>query len=170
MKKIFTYLTVCAAVMMVFTGCKKEEEFEPAEVATNLVGDWQGHIQEFKRYGDTGNTYNPNRGRKWVVMRFNKTTDTEGTGYQLEFNNEFMNNTPGADDMSRFNWKVREGRIEITYLTSGWDEVYMTYDKKSRDNINGSVFKGEFMTYSGQYKFVFDYSKKTFTGWDTYFK
>jgi hypothetical protein len=46
----------------------------------------------------------------------------------------------------------------------------MTYDKKSRDNINGSVFKGEFMTYSGQYKFVFDYSKKTFTGWDTYFK
>jgi len=169
MKKILTYVTVFAVVLMCLTACEKEKEFEPAEVANNLIGDWQGHIQEYKRMGDTGTNYYPNDDRKYVVMQFNKTTETEGTGYQLEFKNEskFKNGT--ESDKSKFDWKVREGRIEITYHQDGWSEVYMTYDKKSRDNISGSVFKGEFITYKGNYKYVIDLNKKYFAEWNKYF-
>jgi hypothetical protein len=165
MKKILTYMTVFAAVVMCLTGCKKDKDPEPSEIATNLVGDWQGWIQEYKRYGDAGNDYRVNDDRKWVVMRFNKTHETGGKGYQVEFKNSYMYETAGDDCKNEFTWLVTSSGIEITYKT--WDAVFFQFDKESFPT--SSSFKGDLYVFSQKYKYQFDYTKRTFNEWRNYF-
>ncbi len=166
MKRLFTYVTLFAAIILCMSSCKKDEEKERNEVANNLVGDWQGYIQEWKSYDSNKTSYIPNHERRWVCMRFNRSSDSSsGTGYQIEFKNEFMNNTPDADDMNEFNWRVNGDHLEITYKT--WDAIYLEFKKST---INGSDFKGSFFTFSKVYKYEFDYKRKAFDDWDKYFK
>ena len=165
MKKILTYMTVFAAVLMCFTSCEKNKDPEPTEIAANLAGDWQGYIQEYKRYGDTGNDYRVNDDQKWVVMRFNKTHETGGNGYQVEFKNDHMSQLAGNDAKNEFTWLVTSSRIEITYNT--WDRVYFQFDKNNFPT--SSSFKGDWFIFSQKYKFQFDYTKREFKDWGKYF-
>ena len=165
MKKILTNMTLLFAVMMCFTSCKKEEEIDLSEIATNLAGDWQGTIQEYKRYGDVGNDYRVNDDEKWVVLRFNKTHETGGNGYQVEFKNSYMADIPGNDAKNEFTWLVTKGQIKITYKT--WDAVYFNFDSNNQPTPNR--FWGECYVTSQKYMYRFNYTKTTFNDWGKYF-
>ena len=86
-----------------------------------------------------------------------------GTGRQLEFDNEYMREQTGY---AEFNWRMTDDKIQISYSEQGWNDVYFEYNNCV---IDGSQFKGDMFDYF-DHKYVFELYKTTFTDWSKYNK
>ena len=142
MKKVFTYVTVLAAIamltMVTMTSCKDKKD--PYDVANGILSrDWQGYIQDQKENGSSWKDMD----RSKVTIHFQKTTDSpfRGIGYQLEWEDD-----GSVKDKNKFNWYITSDRIDIDY----------------------NQFKGE-MYDDKQHRYVFDLTPTPAVDWNRYF-
>lgn len=162
MKKLFTFASLLFATMLLMTSCKDDEGRDPQEISKILVNyDWQGYQDAYKKQGSG---WIDNGERTYNVLRFNGvgTNPQSGTGYLLQFENEFKNNEPEAVKIS---WRIEDGQITIEYDKTGWQGVYINFNDAE---IYGDTFRGD-MFDRYDHKYTFKFSKQTYSNWDKYF-
>ena len=163
MKKIFMFMALTATVTLLCVSCKKDEK-SPEDTASELVGsDWQGYISGYKK---NGSEWVFNNERNFAVVRFTANADDplKGKGYQLEYENENKYENTGK---AEFTWNVTDDKLHIAYITEGWGDVYLEYNKNCE--IKGDRFSGEMFDYH-DHKYVFEFWKTTFYGWEQFFQ
>lgn len=161
MKKVFTYVTVLAAIamltMMTMTSCKDKKD--PYDVANGILSkDWQGYIQDQKENASSWKDMD----RSKVTIHFQKTTDSpfRGIGYQLEWEDD-----GSVKDKNKFNWYITSDRIDIDYDT--WTDVFIEFNNDVFQ-VDANQFKGEM--YDGkQHRYVFDLTPTPAVDWNRYF-
>ncbi|MBQ9640913.1 MAG: hypothetical protein IJV06_05090 [Bacteroidaceae bacterium] len=160
MKKIFLLMAVIATALLLNVSCKKDDKKEPQDVATWLVGDWQGYVSGYKK---NNSQWDFNNERNYAVVRFVASSNgaKNGTGYQLEFKNEHMVEQTG---FAEFFWKLEDENVRISYKTEGWGDVYFNFNDCE---LTASVFRGEMYDYT-DHKYVFDFVKTSFSDWAKY--
>ncbi len=136
MKKLFALMTVMAALALM-TSCSKDKD--PEEISKNITGtDWAGFMTEERK--DMGNWVN-NGQQNFVVIHFigTGTAPKEGTGYQVEFENSYMNSKTGY---SNFKWKLEDGELRMEYEAKGWNNTYIDYNATTVTNttLNGYMY------------------------------
>jgi hypothetical protein len=122
---------------------------------------WEGTEQrQFKELGSWSNKI-----QSYVVIRFdrNSTTDIQGTGVVLTFQNSYKEE---FKERSEFTWSLYNDRLNITYSSSGWQPVYGEY-RTNELIIDNSGFKG-FWFETTDTRYQFSYIKSNFTDWDKY--
>lgn len=124
MKKMYIYLMMAMASMVVFTSCEDSDAVE----ARTLDGSWTGYIDTYfqDRWGLTGNSYR-------TTMYFHQRDRYGGTGYEVDYD---MNSRYSDYYYCEFDWEVYNGEIIIRYADS-WDNVYI-YDY----HLTSSLFEG----------------------------
>ena len=161
MKKILVFMAIIATAATLCVGCKSDSKKDPQETINNLTGgDWQGYISGYKK---NGSQWDFNKERNYVILHFERTGELNGTGRQLEFDNEYMREQTGY---AEFNWRMTDDKIQISYSEQGWNDVYFEYNNCV---IDGSQFKGDMFDYF-DHKYVFELYKTTFTDWSKYNK
>ena len=162
MKKVFTIMTLFAALAIVTISCKDDKD--PEEVSKNITGtDWAGYLTEEKK---NGSSWEYNKQRNYAVIHFNGTSTgtavpTSGTGYQVEFKNEFMAEKTGY---SNFSWRLEGGELKMAYQADDWNDTYIDYNDAT---VTSTVFNGYMYDYTGNHRFrmelkangSFDWSK-----------
>jgi len=160
MKKLFFYMTMLLAAVILTTSCSSDDDTMSADEAARLLtsGNWQGYsIKQRKEWG----SYRDCDDRTWNVVRFVRATPTAlyGTGRQLGFNNEYMNNDPEA---SNFRWSI-EGNI-VTIAYERWGSATFNFLELTLNNDKFSGFQYE----TDDVRYQFNYRKEAFTKWDNY--
>lgn len=160
MKKLFFYMTMLLAAVILTTSCSSDDDTMSADEAARLLtsGNWQGYsIKQRKEWG----SYRDCDDRTWNVVRFVRATPTAlyGTGRQLGFNNEYMNNDP---EVSNFRWSI-EGNI-VTIAYERWGSATFNFLELTLNNDKFSGFQYE----TDDVRYQFNYRKEAFTKWDNY--
>ena len=131
MKKLYTNIAVvlmAVLTMTAFTSCDKD-----VDLAYDLDGIWQGTIlgnYYYDRYGTNYTDYDTE-----ICFYQNGAFSRGGTGYEID-----RDNTTGRYSRFNFDWKVRNGRIYISY-DDGTDVAITHYSLWSNE------FRGEFRDY-----------------------
>lgn len=170
MKKLLTCMTMIAAMAVMTVSCSKDDDKDtPAqrlEFANKLTmngttATWEGTDQ--RQFKELGNWVN--KSQSYVVIRFdrNSTTDTQGTGVVLTFQNSYKED---FKERSEFTWNFNNDQLHINYRRSGWQPVYAEY-RTNELIIDNSGFKG-FWFESTDTRYQFSYIKSNFTDWDKY--
>jgi len=159
MKKLFTYMTIFAAMTMMMS-CSKDEK-EPVQVSKDITGkDWQGYMDTYK--GNNGAWKNMDE-RSFVVIRFNGAANAlKGDGYQLEFKNSTMSGDPS--DKSAFRWEIENGELHIAY-TAGWTDVWIDYNNCT---VTSETFNGDMYDHN-EHKYTFWLKAGVSIDWTKYF-
>lgn len=161
MKKLFFYMTMMLAAVMLTTSCSSNDDDSlSAEDAAKFLtsGNWQGYsIKQRKEWGSFRDSDN----RTWNVLRFDRATPTAlyGTGRQLGFNTEYMNNDP---EKSNFRWSISGDIVTIAY--EQWGTATFNYKELT---LNNDKFIG-YQYETDDVRYMFDYRKEAFTKWDQY--
>ncbi len=160
MKRVFTYMTVFAAIAMMtlVTSCKKNEK-DPFDVATGIIAkDWQGYLQDQKENGSDWKDMD----RTKIIIHFEKTGETpfQGIGYQLELEDD-----GNVKDKNKFKWYISSDRIDIDYDT--WSDVFIEYNNDGFQ-VDATRFKGE-MHDGKQHRYLFDLTPTPAIDWTKYF-
>ena len=153
-------MTMMLAAVMLTTSCSSDDDTRSADEAARLLtnGNWQGYsIKQRKEWG----SYRDCDDRTWNVVRFDRATPTAlyGTGRQLGFNNEYMNNDP---EVSNFRWSI-EGNI-VTIAYERWGSATFNFLELTLNNDKFSGFQYE----TDDVRYQFNYRKEAFTKWDQY--
>ena len=153
-------MTMMLAAVMLTTSCSSDDDTMSADEAARLLtnGNWQGYsIKQRKEWG----SYRDCDDRTWNVVRFDRATPTAlyGTGRQLGFNNEYMNNDP---EVSNFRWSI-EGNI-VTIAYERWGSATFNFLELTLNNDKFSGFQYE----TDDVRYQFNYRKEAFTKWDNY--
>lgn len=148
------------AAVILTTSCSSDDDTMSADEAARLLtsGNWQGYsIKQRKEWG----SYRDCDDRTWNVVRFVRATPTAlyGTGRQLGFNNEYMNNDPEVSD---FRWSI-EGNI-VTIAYERWGSATFNFLELTLNNDKFSGFQYE----TDDVRYQFNYRKEAFTKWDNY--
>ena len=148
------------AAVILTTSCSSDDDTMSADEAARLLtsGNWQGYsIKQRKEWG----SYRDCDDRTWNVGRFVRATPTAlyGTGRQLGFNNEYMNNDP---EVSNFRWSI-EGNI-VTIAYERWGSATFNFLELTLNNDKFSGFQYE----TDDVRYQFNYRKEAFTKWDNY--
>lgn len=153
-------MTMLLAAVILTTSCSSDDDTMSADEAARLLtsGNWQGYsIKQRKEWG----SYRDCDDRTWNVVRFVRATPTAlyGTGRQLGFNNEYMNNDPEVSD---FRWSI-EGNI-VTIAYERWGSATFNFLELTLNNDKFSGFQYE----TDDVRYQFNYRKEAFTKWDNY--
>lgn len=171
MKKTFLFLTLIAAIAMVVTGCKKDDDkITKEEFADKLIGKgatsftWEGN--ETAKSRSWGNWSDD--GTKYAVMRFDRSSATalEGTGKLLYFKNSYKEELRDNDAKSEFTWRLTGDDLVISYRHAGWEAVHAEYNTQELI-IDSNGFRGTWFESSDK-KFDFIYIKSNFNDWAKY--
>jgi hypothetical protein len=167
MKKLLIFMTMFAAAALLTVSCSKDDDDkDPAVVVKDLTStDWQGEVKELRKR--SGGSWEDGSQTHWAVMRFRAegTKALSGIGYQLEYRNEHTT-AENKTDESSFTWRIDGDKIRIIYNNREWHSLYINYNDA---NINASVFTGEMIdNEDDRYKFLFNFSKTTFSELDHY--
>lgn len=148
------------SAVILTTSCSSDDDSMSADEAARLLtsGNWQGYsIKQQKEWG----SFRDSDDRTWNVMRFDRATTTalNGTGRQLGFRNEYMNNDP---EVSNFRWSI-EGNI-VTIAYENWGSATFNYQEVTLNNDKFSGYQYE----NDDKRYQFNYRKEAFTKWDNY--
>jgi len=163
MKKLFFYITMLIAAATLTTSCSSSDDDSlSAEDAARLMtsGYWQGYsIKQRKEWG----SYRDQEDRSWNVVRFDRATPTalNGTGRQLGFKTEYMNNDP---EVSNFRWRIEGDIVTIAY--EQWGTATFNYKEITLNNDRFAGFQYE----TDDVRYQFDYRKDAFSKWEQYNK
>jgi hypothetical protein len=119
MKKFTSTITMILLAMMAFTFTSCEDE----EIAYDLAGAngkvWRGVISQYyyDRWGQTGNHF-----RTTMEFYCDANHWTSGWGREVD---EDLNDPLHNYWFSEFDWKVRNGVIELRYADTGYEPVYI---------------------------------------------
>jgi hypothetical protein len=160
MKKLFFYMTMMLAAVMLTTSCSSDDDSLSAEDAAKFLtsGYWQGYsIKQRKEWG----SYRDQADRTWNVVRFDRATPTalNGTGRQLGFKTEYMNNDP---EVSNFRWRIEGDIVTIAY--EQWGTATFNYKEITLNNDRFAGFQYE----TDDVRYQFDYRKDAFSKWEQY--
>ena len=163
MKKIFSFMTVVFAAMILLMGCKSEDDKISAQEFAKLLTStaWAGtHLAQHNN-GSWSSSAPQN-----VVIRFDRATNTanSGTGMQIEFSDASLDESK-FERMSTITWQLVGEEMTIIY-DAGWDKAYMKYTD-NECHINENAFSGIFYT-SYSHRFLFNYGRSNFNEWDKY--
>lgn len=119
MKKFTSTITMILLAMMAltFTSCEDEE------IAYDLAGAngkvWRGVISQYyyDRWGQTGNHF-----RTTIEFYCDANHWTSGWGREVD---EDLNDPRNNYWFSEFDWRVRNGVIELRYADTGYEPVYI---------------------------------------------
>lgn len=160
MKKLFFYMTMLLAAVILTTSCSSDDDSLSAEDAAKFLtsGYWQGYsIKQRKEWG----SYRDQADRTWNVVRFDRATPTalNGTGRQLGFKTEYMNNDP---EVSNFRWRIEGDIVTIAY--EQWGTATFNYKEITLNNDRFAGFQYE----TDDVRYQFDYRKDAFSKWEQY--
>lgn len=157
MKKIISTaaMVMMAMTTMIFSSC------EDVFIADNLSGTickiWEGRISTYyeDRWGLTGDDYH-------TVMQFNSNpySLTRGTGSEVDYD---IHNPYGNYWYSDFEWRVKDGVIELRYADTDFMPVYI-YEYTLTDNF----FSG-YMDDGTNKEIVFRLSLRESFDWSPYY-
>ncbi|MBR1503787.1 MAG: hypothetical protein IJ618_07905 [Prevotella sp.] len=160
MKKVFTYMTIFAAIAMMtlVTSCKNSDK-DPNDVANGILAkDWQGYLEDQKESGSSWKEMD----RTKVTIHFEKTAASpfQGIGYQLELEDD-----GSVKDKNKFTWTISSDRINIDYET--WTDVFIEFNHDVFQ-VDANQFRGEM--YDGkQHRYLFDLKPTPAVDWTKYF-
>ncbi|MBO7046597.1 MAG: hypothetical protein J6W38_09670 [Prevotella sp.] len=170
MKKLLSFMTIVAAIAMIMTGCKKDEETDSESnrlVFTNTMLQnktsfaWEGlETAQRKEMG----SWNDEKTR-YVVIRFDRSTteSTSGTGRLVAFRNSYKEDFVESSD---FRWYFNNDMLYIEWKQSGWQTAHAEY-RTSELVVNANSFIG-YCFEKTDFRWQFNYTKSSFSDWDKY--